>query len=200
MLELLDGGWRRRLKKPILRYGEFPQLSGKGQAQRLIWRFFSVIEELADVFCKAEVVIATVGPRWGSGRRRGAPWHTCPASLVHYEMFKCRFYQHTLCSKMTFHMLPYNAIQPFDWKYHQNALDARMNCSRFVFSKRKILVLSCDLPPDVHLSPVTWSEAAGSSFHIILPQNSNLILIVLDAIKRWGLFFCKSAGGRGATV
>lgn len=62
---------------------------------------------------------------------------TCPASLVHYEMFKCQFYQHTLCSKMTFHMLPYNAIQPFDWKYHQNALDARMNCSCFVFFKKR---------------------------------------------------------------
>lgn len=63
----------------------------------------------------------------------GLSWHPCPASLVHYEMFKCQFYQHTLCSKMTFHMLPYNTTQPFDWKYHQNALDTRMNCQTVWF-------------------------------------------------------------------
>lgn len=54
----------------------------------------------------------------------------CQQVLLLLCTMKClnvSFIEHILCSKMTFHMPHSNAIQPFDWKYHQNALDTRMN-------------------------------------------------------------------------
>lgn len=106
------------------------------------------------------------------------------------------FNEHNLCSKMTFHMPHYNAIQPFDWKYHQNALDARMNCFLFVcFFKSWFSLLNC------HQMCIyqQWLEVRRSGLHFISSYLKILIYswLCLTPSKCEAFFLRISRGGMG---